>query len=436
MGLGEGDRLKTSLQANAHQRLLFLDEARKILLRSSPNFDFRAVAELGNSLGVFDDSQSDRFQFFGETPDWVKDALYADGASTSNSVQPIEILSKYEGKICAPPNQRLNGPHAQRFVTSTECALPVKRFDGGRSRHFLHNFRKLSTCEDGVISEISDPDAQFLTPFLEAAEPLKLNGRVFLSVVEGSYIYTHWLLDTLPRLLLHRELGHLISDFDYFVFASKGQSFQKESLELLGIPDEKVIDRNGGASFLDVERFTFISNPRTNFVAHPMIYDLVRRHFLQGDLSPRKQRRFFVSRSGAKRRRILNEDELFERIAALGFEKISFEDYSVKEAAMLMSQASHVIAPHGAGLANLVFANPGAKVLEIFSAHLSREYWLICNQRNLEYHAFEAFGPNGSYLTDPERRAMPFMMRNGLDMSIPLERFVDYLKKEFLKSAS
>jgi capsular polysaccharide biosynthesis protein len=48
-----------------------------------------------------------------------------------------------------------------------------------------------------------------------------------------------------------------------------------------------------------------------------------------------------------------------------GFSTHMLEDLSFDEQITLFSQAEFVVAPHGAGLANLLFCQPGTKVLEL-----------------------------------------------------------------------
>ncbi|MGB7058147.1 MAG: hypothetical protein WBD58_10625, partial [Geitlerinemataceae cyanobacterium] len=45
------------------------------------------------------------------------------------------------------------------------------------------------------------------------------------------------------------------------------------------------------------------------------------------------------------------------------------------------------IAPHGSGLTNLAFCQPGTKVIEIFSPnYVYHCYWLVSNSIDLEYY--------------------------------------------------
>jgi capsular polysaccharide biosynthesis protein len=60
---------------------------------------------------------------------------------------------------------------------------------------------------------------------------------------------------------------------------------------------------------------------------------------------------------------------------------------SVAEQAACLAAAKVVVAPHGAGLTNLVFCTPGTKVIEIFSpAYVPYCYWMISNLCGLEHY--------------------------------------------------
>lgn len=69
--------------------------------------------------------------------------------------------------------------------------------------------------------------------------------------------------------------------------------------------------------------------------------------------SPRK---IFISRKGTSRV-IVNESECDEILGRYGYTKIYLEDLSIPNQVALFRCASHLVAIHGAGLSNLVFAN-------------------------------------------------------------------------------
>ncbi|NOG52157.1 MAG: glycosyltransferase family 61 protein [Chloroflexi bacterium] len=83
-----------------------------------------------------------------------------------------------------------------------------------------------------------------------------------------------------------------------------------------------------------------------------------------GDPAPDQPRRLYISRSKARRRRVLNESAVIALLAPLGFEAFTLEDLSVAEQVRLFAGAEAVVAPHGSGLTNLVFGQ-GIKVIEL-----------------------------------------------------------------------
>jgi capsular polysaccharide biosynthesis protein len=79
------------------------------------------------------------------------------------------------------------------------------------------------------------------------------------------------------------------------------------------------------------------------------------------------RRRLYVNRNDARKRRLLNEAELWPLFAAKGFESVSAARLSFREQVALFSKAESIAGPHGAGLSHILFA-PGVKMLEIFPA--------------------------------------------------------------------
>jgi capsular polysaccharide biosynthesis protein len=66
-------------------------------------------------------------------------------------------------------------------------------------------------------------------------------------------------------------------------------------------------------------------------------------------------------------RRLVNEDALMDRLAPLGFERVSLSGMAVREQIQLFAAASVIIGPHGAGMANVVFCEPETLVIELMS---------------------------------------------------------------------
>jgi hypothetical protein len=87
----------------------------------------------------------------------------------------------------------------------------------------------------------------------------------------------------------------------------------------------------------------------------------------QMQLSVPKEPLIYISRSKTKNRSLANEEELEKALEAIGFTIIYSEQLSFAQQIALFSQASFIVAPHGAGLSNIVWTKGKARLLEIFA---------------------------------------------------------------------
>jgi capsular polysaccharide biosynthesis protein len=75
-----------------------------------------------------------------------------------------------------------------------------------------------------------------------------------------------------------------------------------------------------------------------------------------------------VARRDAARRVMVNEAELADALVRLGFRVVVPSELTAREQIAAFSASRIIVAAHGAALANLVFAPPGAFVVEVASA--------------------------------------------------------------------
>jgi capsular polysaccharide biosynthesis protein len=210
----------------------------------------------------------------------------------------------------------------------------------------------------------------------------------------SAHNYFHWMFDVLPRIELLRQSGIRI---DRFVMNRQWiLPFQDETLSALGIQNEKLIDCqvNLQAKRLVVPSFVnhYLLKHRTYVKPHVIpkwACDFLRKEFLHisnRDCSESNEY-IYISRENALYRKILNEEELIKHLDAFGFIKVTLESMTVAQQIQLFSCAKVIVAPHGAGLANLVFCKPGTKVIELFSPkYMPAYYWMISNHVHLDYY--------------------------------------------------
>jgi len=217
--------------------------------------------------------------------------------------------------------------------------------------------------------------------------------------------YYHWLIETLPRLdLLNRCNIHIDK---YFV--PYHHSFQIETLNILGIPDSKILKADK-KTFIRAKNLIVPSllcdytriKEKNNFGQPKYIYKWICS-FLRNSLMPDNfseeynYKRIFISRQNAAVRKIENEKEVNDFLSKYGFEKVILEDMSVIEQISLFNSAEVIVSPHGAGLANLVFCKPKCKVIELFSPnYILNFFWLLSGNVGLVYYYLICDGGNSS----------------------------------------
>lgn len=223
----------------------------------------------------------------------------------------------------------------------------------------------------------------------KALPPVRaIEGRVALLSTLSGHIYYHWMIDLLPRIGLLRAAGFELDQIDWFVVNSLDSSFQRETLIQLGIPLEKVIESDKYPHLLGQELIVpsfpgdldWVPSHTTQFL---------RQHFLpeQQPPAPSGIKHLYVSRSRSSYRHVLNEAAVLDCLTPLGFATVYLEELTVREQAQLFAHAEVIISAHGSGLTNLVFCQPGSKIIELFSPNYVRtDYWMVSQDLRLEHY--------------------------------------------------
>jgi hypothetical protein len=199
-------------------------------------------------------------------------------------------------------------------------------------------------------------------------------------VIERVYHnHSHWLTAHLPKILLLRELGQL----DGVLLPAELSSGAAASLRLAGI-DPAGLRRYDEAAVQRVGRMTVISSDRFR----PELVQSVRAA-LAPPGAVKATRRVYISRSRASRRALLNEQAVWAELRRHGFERVLMEDLDFARQVELMAETAILVAPHGAGLTNMMFCAPGTAVVEIanldfpnpnfyaLACALDLDYWLV-----------------------------------------------------------
>lgn len=209
-----------------------------------------------------------------------------------------------------------------------------------------------------------------LTHFAAAVPPPrgKLDERVALIGTDGQN-YSHWLLFNVPKLGLLEHAGLLHGDLP-LLFNDPLLPWQEEMLDFLGVPAARrvLLRPEGLLACRELVVPVVLARPPLMRLGSDWLRNRYRQLIGANAKGPR---RLYVSRRSAHRN-LVNRAELEARLYALGFEAVELAGKSVAQQASCFAAAEVIVSPHEAGLANLVFASPGCRVIEITNTHMLR----------------------------------------------------------------
>ncbi|MEN9518817.1 MAG: hypothetical protein RLZZ381_1405 [Cyanobacteriota bacterium] len=217
----------------------------------------------------------------------------------------------------------------------------------------------------------------------------KITGKVALLSSLAGHVYYHWMFDILPRLELLRRSDLKLKEIDWFVVNSLSKPYQQETLDLLGIDKDKIIESDRHSHIQASELIVPSFPGYLDWVPEGTIKFLRETFLPQINLNQNNQNqsKIYVSRARAKNRQLVNEIEVNQLLTKSGFVTVFLEEMSFLEQIKTFANAKMIVSPHGSGLTNLVFCSPNTQVIELFSPNYIRtDYWMISQQLDLQHY--------------------------------------------------
>lgn len=194
---------------------------------------------------------------------------------------------------------------------------------------------------------------------------LELDNQIYLLIHHPWYNYYHWICEAILRLWAVQD--------------------RIDNMVLL-LPDfyERSDFIMGSLMPFNIKKIFFIPNGKSLFIKKLclpqikpicdsyLIEDLVgiRALYLnyiisQTTININLGEKIYLSRKKAKRKKVINEDEVETIVEKHGFKVVYNEDYSFIEQISLYSHAKFLISIHGSGLTNMLFMKSKSSILEI-----------------------------------------------------------------------
>jgi capsular polysaccharide biosynthesis protein len=257
--------------------------------------------------------------------------------------------------------------------------------------------------DNRVFDETAWDEDQLLQSGILSASRLRRARRV--SGTHASLVaafctnYFHWLTETLPRLAVLDRLG--LGSLPLIV-PDLPEPFQRDSLALLGIGEERLttFDQRLQLPGDHLRPDVLVWPEPAGHTGHPAAWACawLREHLVPGQ-ADRRARRLYVSRS-ATGRTVKNEGEVTAALERFGVEVVLAERLTFAEQVRLFSSAELVCGPHGAGLANAVFATEATVVELLQPSHPNpciRDLAAAAGHRYWYLFGSDEDGPLGDY---------------------------------------
>jgi hypothetical protein len=389
--------------------------------------------ELASSLrqdGLLSKDEAIAMERKGTLPKWLLEELSKDRKNIfikevreSEQIRKIDITFCPSETIKVQPPQRLYDGPVPETLTAKFAKSPLTNvIEVKNGKFWLENFQKIILLdEQNYYNWDSTANASWLPPILSSLKPEHFVGKVAVMIAPGASLFSHWLFDLMPKFQLLFAGGYQIDDIDYFLINKQKNSYHLEILEKLGIPKNKIVYQTPKLNFISADTLIVPSKIRNGFYTPQWAINFMRNLLLDGqkNIITSPKHKFYLSRGKAKRRRIINENDLTTVLEKFNYQTVYAEDYGISDFASLICQASSFVSPHGAGLSNILFCRPLTPVLEIFGPHISSEYWLLSQSCNLKYHILAGQDQQG--LFPWQEGAFPyenFQQKNGYDFFV------------------
>ena len=300
----------------------------------------------------------------------------------------LEIHQKVSWDKQWPPRDKIalqDFPTAQKVFDAEKLIVPESRLISSNAEKVLE--AKIFHCPEawaaripngaGVGGTVLTEDNKAIIPSLEGWNHYGPPNNWLVPIsqknspLEGSCLdlgqliyasnYFHALVDQLPKLAILRTAGW---EPDWILLPKKRSRVIDAIYQRIGL--EKKIIYTSVRELRKASEMFACSWPNQNIGK----YESWGIKFLNQLFNPKIEEqkiKVFIDRSGSAGRRIKNQDEIEKRLTKLGFIKVRLEERTIEEQVNIFHNAEVIIAPHGAGLANLAFCQPNTKVIEIFS---------------------------------------------------------------------
>jgi hypothetical protein len=350
----------------------------------------------------------------------------------------LDTDSDFSGQYSEVYAQRANKLGLPTFIGIDEFSFMSDPVDGFESIGVYKLENATVCCSFGIVMDTNskiitqtswnrvNPSDIRLPSHPEKLRTSRLTGVTAVIATESSDgNYGHFLLDSIGRLAVFEEHSpNVLSEIDHLIVSGPEKDWKKRLLLSFGVPLEKIVWIDDNKRYL-CDTLLASSFPGAKRTYPFWLCDFFRqskagKSNVEKEATGEKRRLFFVRKGPS--RKLTNSKALFSLAERYGFEQYFPED--VNDSRSDFRQAEVVIAPHGAGLADISFMSPGSKVLELMpSDHRHCYFFTLAKAASLDYTVI--VGKSDGERGDNARGPSPY------DFGVNEEHLATYLNSHF-----
>lgn len=226
--------------------------------------------------------------------------------------------------------------------------------------------------------------------------------------------HSHWLTAHLPKILLLAERG-LLHDV---VLPIRRTAAIDASLKMLGL-EPKSFTQVDTDRPLDVDDLVIVETDRFRPELLRPLRAALRRALDPQLAAAAPDRRVFITREGARGRQLLGEAALRPELEARGFEVVRMETLDFPAQVRLMAETAVLLAPHGAGLTNMLVCSEGTQIAEIADVtYANPNFYALACAMGLPYRRVPAEAVGDGHPLHRDLRADPARILAAADAMI------------------
>lgn len=203
---------------------------------------------------------------------------------------------------------------------------------------------------------------------------------VLLIARYGIFTWGHWLGELLPKVALIERIfpGRFVYALPAQVLSDPRQDLPwlriRQSMEAYNVGSNRILGLDPHKLYVFSNLYA-VSSVWSDHVIHPTALKIVRETVNLPDMHATPSKRLSIQRVPGYGRTLLNQEEIFQRLAPRGFSSLSFADLSFAGQVRSFQSAEAVCSVLGSDLTGLLYAPAGIKVVALAPAEFGDRFF-------------------------------------------------------------